>query len=104
SSLLQRPATPPLFTYTTHFRSVLLSRADHADLRRSVAHLHIRRASRRERGGPELPHVGGARERHPAAAPIDRRKIKVRHPHVNLDRKSTRLNSSHQIISYAVFC
>src|SRR5947208_9883261 len=23
---------------------------------------------------------------------------------VNLDRKSTRLNSSHQIISYAVFC
>src|SRR5258708_20984802 len=24
--------------------------------------------------------------------------------HVNLDRKSTRLNSSHQIISYAVFC
>src|SRR5258708_37490295 len=24
--------------------------------------------------------------------------------YVNLDRKSTRLNSSHQIISYAVFC
>src|SRR5258708_27024183 len=23
---------------------------------------------------------------------------------INLDRKSTRLNSSHQIISYAVFC
>src|SRR5258708_31765250 len=25
-------------------------------------------------------------------------------PHRDLDRKSTRLNSSHQIISYAVFC
>src|SRR5207244_12190817 len=25
-------------------------------------------------------------------------------PNTNLDRKSTRLNSSHQIISYAVFC
>src|SRR5258708_29831605 len=25
-------------------------------------------------------------------------------PSTNLDRKSTRLNSSHQIISYAVFC
>src|SRR5258708_23458672 len=25
-------------------------------------------------------------------------------PNVTLDRKSTRLNSSHQIISYAVFC
>src|SRR5258708_12703279 len=26
------------------------------------------------------------------------------HPTTGLDRKSTRLNSSHQIISYAVFC
>src|SRR5258708_29118640 len=25
-------------------------------------------------------------------------------PHAQADRKSTRLNSSHQIISYAVFC
>src|SRR5258708_23858952 len=30
------------------------------------------------------------------------RKCRVRSP--ELDRKSTRLNSSHQIISYAVFC
>src|SRR5438552_19149172 len=28
----------------------------------------------------------------------------VGHPVVERDRKSTRLNSSHQIISYAVFC
>src|ERR1039457_6500960 len=26
------------------------------------------------------------------------------HPHAQLDRKSTRLNSSHLVISYAVFC
>src|SRR5207244_11471489 len=43
--------------------------------------------------------VGGARRhrlgsRHAGAAPL----------RVALDRKSTRLNSSHQIISYAVFC
>src|SRR5256885_12979361 len=25
-------------------------------------------------------------------------------PHIRLDRKSTRLNSSHLVISYAVFC
>src|SRR5207244_6454946 len=31
-----------------------------------------------------------------------RRFLKANHP--DLDRKSTRLNSSHQIISYAVFC
>src|SRR5258708_24060701 len=34
--------------------------------------------------------------------------VKRLHPHIaedpGLDRKSTRLNSSHQIISYAVFC
>src|SRR3990170_6384227 len=30
------------------------------------------------------------------------RSLQVRHPRA--DRKSTRLNSSHQIISYAVFC
>src|SRR5258708_16057734 len=28
----------------------------------------------------------------------------VTHANENIDRKSTRLNSSHQIISYAVFC
>src|SRR5438552_5094132 len=28
----------------------------------------------------------------------------VPNPYIALDRKSTRLNSSHQIISYAVFC
>src|SRR5258708_24862919 len=34
----------------------------------------------------------------PGAAGLDLRQLKV------VDRKSTRLNSSHQIISYAVFC
>src|SRR5256885_7223157 len=29
---------------------------------------------------------------------------RTRRPHVRLDRKSTRLNSSHLVISYAVFC
>src|SRR5258708_11401501 len=33
-----------------------------------------------------------------------RQLVVLRHPIGNLDRKSTRLNSSHQIISYAVFC
>src|SRR5215216_7648301 len=46
------------------------------------------------------------------ALPINRQipswlgKLNSRHatPQVAIDRKSTRLNSSHQIISYAVFC
>src|SRR5947208_14975470 len=40
------------------------------------------------RGGARVPGPGAVR----------------RHPGRRLDRKSTRLNSSHQIISYAVFC
>src|SRR5207249_6735165 len=35
---------------------------------------------------------------------IDRRRDDVRHVDRELDRKSTRLNSSHVSISYAVFC
>src|SRR5438552_7087212 len=42
--------------------------------------------------GPELP----LRHRPPGA--------RVGTAHASTDRKSTRLNSSHQIISYAVFC
>src|SRR6476660_10337815 len=44
----------------------------------------------RSRDPPQLEHV--TRPRPPQL------------PHVTRDRKSTRLNSSHQIISYAVFC
>src|SRR5438552_13944299 len=33
-----------------------------------------------------------------------RRRVDARPPCRDVDRKSTRLNSSHQIISYAVFC
>src|SRR5207244_7426016 len=40
---------------------------------------------------------GASTRNRPALGPF-------RIPHSALDRKSTRLNSSHQIISYAVFC
>src|SRR5258708_18724485 len=44
----------------------------------------------------EFPRYPEDRKRHPWPQPVD---------DINLqDRKSTRLNSSHQIISYAVFC
>src|SRR5258708_16973599 len=41
-----------------------------------------------------------------AATPGSASRIRQRRPHIDrsIDRKSTRLNSSHQIISYAVFC
>src|SRR5207249_10640675 len=60
--------------------------------------------SQQHRGRPSLRglhpwHVDGDRER-PPAPPPGRRLL----PGVGRDRKSTRLNSSHVSISYAVFC
>src|SRR5438105_10958002 len=69
------PPKPTLFPYTTLFRSRELPRTRHHHL------LHpADRASQRGRKGP------------------------VRRAGTPRDRKSTRLNSSHEWISYAVFC
>src|SRR5689334_24081600 len=97
--MLLRPPRSTLFPYTTLFRSVLnrddMPGGDQGQagleqelLRERVAHLHLRPASltlfrqlfRRERRAVDTI-TAGAR-----------------------DRKSTRLNSSHSSISYAVFC
>src|SRR5436309_11557262 len=45
---------------------------------------------------PPAPGAAGAREH--------ARRLGASHPHRRRDRKSTRLNSSHVKISYAVFC
>src|SRR2546426_9399492 len=81
--MIRRPPRSTLFPYTTLFRS---AKADHHDVpqfpgdgMRGAAAL----LSRRRRGAD-------GRDRS-AAAP-------------RIDRKSTRLNSSHLVISYAVFC
>src|SRR5436190_10329643 len=74
--LLRRPPRSTLFPYTTLFRS----QAHHG--RRLADHVHERQRDRLARRGSD-----GARVRGPPG-----------------DRKSTRLNSSHTVISYAVFC
>src|SRR5436305_7267423 len=75
--MLRRPPRSTLFPYTTLFRSPVLRRTPSLGL-------HPRPAI----GQPELGAL--------VAAVVDER-----HP---VDRKSTRLNSSHVRISYAVFC
>src|SRR2546426_5144083 len=77
--MIRRPPRSTLFPYTTLFRSSFPGR-------RGVP----RRPRARERQG--------AHTRASAAAAARRR------PSRNADRKSTRLNSSHLVISYAVFC
>src|SRR5207244_11884494 len=82
------PPRSTLFPYTTLFRSGRDGRRP-----RAVPGRHPPRAAARDR----VPRARGALPGLPAAGRGPRRPA-------GLDRKSTRLNSSHQIISYAVFC
>src|SRR3989454_4195226 len=93
--MIRRPPRSTLFPYTTLFRSL----SDHE---------RLERVSLVERRGRD-------------AGPVDGRRLSWRHEEIHLgpllaillhpehdrqqrDRKSTRLNSSHLVISYAVFC
>src|SRR5256885_4778221 len=79
--MIRRPPRSTLFPYTTLFRSLWAERRD------AVAGEHVeRRAVVRDREALEIEERGVAKLAH------------------ERDRKSTRLNSSHLVISYAVFC
>src|SRR2546430_3409930 len=80
--MIRRPPRSTLFPYTTLFRSTmaLLARAQRALRARAL-------------DGADENLAGDAQQRHVVVAPRDL-----------ADRKSTRLNSSHSQISYAVFC
>src|SRR5438034_5845738 len=77
--MLRRPPRSTLFPYTTLFRS---RREDHRAGRCRHAALRL------ERDGEDLHGLAALHRLHA----------------VRRDRKSTRLNSSHTVISYAVFC
>src|SRR5947208_6848949 len=83
--------TATLFPYTTLFRSG--GRVERG--LQPCASASSRRLGGLRRG-PQRAHAGGRRRR--SAAGKRHRGTRGR------DRNSTRLNSSHQIISYAVFC
>src|SRR3712207_8716354 len=83
--MIRRPPRSTLFPYTTLFRS---ARAAHrTGFRRRPA----RRNDRSDAPDAARPDVPGPRRRRDGGAERQ-------------DRKSTRLNSSHANISYAVFC
>src|SRR5207249_11938496 len=93
--LLRRPPSSTLFPYTTLFRSRLPGG------RRALLGVPAVRArvSPTRLGGllaGGLPHQGPRASRSCSACPVPRPD--------GTDRKSTRLNSSHVSISYAVFC
>src|SRR3712207_6922958 len=77
--MIRRPPRSTLFPYTTLFRSRLQA----AVLLAPAIVRHLRDLNRADR----IRHRGSLRDQD-----------------IHLDRKSTRLNSSHANISYAVFC
>src|SRR3712207_7044136 len=91
--MIRRPPRSTLFPYTTLFRSAELR--EQVTLLLLAAPAHKRRAHERGLHGHDRPHRR-------AAAPdlLDEQAVGP----VVQDRKSTRLNSSHANISYAVFC
>src|SRR5207244_13040889 len=96
-STTRPPPRSTLFPYTTLFRSALhrLRRGGRGGgARLALARRALARAAVRVRAG----HLRRPRRRDRQAAGA------VHHARWRRDRKSTRLNSSHQIISYAVFC
>src|SRR2546426_4316381 len=85
--MIRRPPRSTLFPYTTLFRSI--------------------RGPARRRGrarGHTVHPEGGPADRGHVGLPDQRHRADVRGLPGRVDRKSTRLNSSHLVISYAVFC
>src|SRR3712207_8497102 len=88
--MIRRPPRSTLFPYTTLFRSLATGHSARDVYRWLAAH----RIAIEPKGI-----AVGVRLEHPAAL-IDQ----IQYHNRNGDRKSTRLNSSHANISYAVFC
>src|SRR5437773_3822184 len=84
--MLRRPPRPTLFPYTTLFRSVARPQRPLLNLVARERHVEIPDGAVVQTEGRET--IGN-----PFLEVAD-----------SLDRKSTRLNSSHITISYAVFC
>src|SRR3712207_8551663 len=91
--MIRRPPRSTLFPYTTLFRSLpgpQVRRRQHRDVRPAAAVDDVRAVGEPAAFGPQHEGIGEGPPVHGVA--------------VGRDWKSTRLNSSHANISYAVFC
>src|SRR3712207_7303309 len=94
--MIRRPPRSTLFPYTTLFRSIRVGESQ-----------PILSAHEELRGAVDLLHRDGSVEKHDRdmmGGVLDLRELQVSDVMIHRDRKSTRLNSSHANISYAVFC
>src|SRR5687768_18004741 len=91
--MIRRPPRSTLFPYTTLFRSAKAA--------------GVANRTPREHGGPGRPPDRDRADRRGPGRVVQEPSLRVHDPDAELeaeDRKSTRLNSSHGYISYAVFC
>src|SRR2546426_8189504 len=84
--MIRRPPRSTLFPYTTLFRSI-----EGWYRKEGVSYVRINSDGLRDR-------------EHSKSKPADTVRVAVLGDSYSEDRKSTRLNSSHLVISYAVFC
>src|SRR2546426_8668038 len=96
--MIRRPPRSTLFPYTTLFRSLTPGHEIDAQRRRQDDHVDALQRCQRDPRGVEEHRVATDRQvRH--AVPVN-----LESGRAARDRKSTRLNSSHLVNSYAVFC
>src|SRR5256885_4403032 len=91
--MIRRPPRSTLFPYTTLFRSLVSERG------KLRSELMARRIE-----APKLMRAQLAAGHLPQPVSTDGLELRLRFDEGKGDRKSTRLNSSHLVISYAVFC
>src|SRR3712207_7996948 len=102
--MIRRPPRSTLFPYTTLFRSpgddVGRRMAERLPEHAQVVRHEVRRDGARDDVVEHLRPGGAERPELVEGVPRERRRA----ARLRVDRKSTRLNSSHANISYAVFC
>src|SRR2546421_6722576 len=91
--MIRRPPRSTLFPYTTLFRSVSLGDRLHLAQRNTISSVVYQDGRVHETPGGHLLHNRGSK-----LCRVSESRRRER------DLKSTRLNSSHDQISYAVFC
>src|SRR2546426_8398073 len=113
--MIRRPSRSPLFPYTTFFFFLMIRRPPRSTLFPYTT-LFRSRCCRWGLGGVPFSGAastvscGGGNGSSTTHVSADRKSTRLNSSHlvisyaVSLDRKSTRLNSSHLVISYAVFC
>src|SRR5207244_9507652 len=109
SYLYHQPAMERIWNYNPHIKLIILLRNP---IERAFAHWNMQRFKGREaldfleavkEEAKRISRAASAVEARRIAY-VDRGRYSEQLERVFKDRKSTRLNSSHQIISYAVFC